>query len=458
MDGAGTAVTLWQKSLVVLEKKLASPSFSAWFRGTTPVNYESGIMTIQVNNNLALSHLNSRYSKIIKDTLSALAKSDVNVQFVLPEEIPSIENQTTTNIFSSKQTRGESRTTSQEGFVPTPLNPKYRFETFVVGPGNRFAHAAALAVAEKPADNYNPLFLYGGVGLGKTHLMHAIGQMVLERDPNAKVLYISSEKFTNEFINCIISNRPADFRNKYRNVDMLLIDDIQFVADKEGTQEEFFHTFNALHEEHKQIVISSDRPPKEIASLEERLRSRFEWGLITDIQPPDFETRVAILRKKARAEGLDIPEEVTEYIAGKINTNIRELEGALIRVQAYSSLINRDFSGELAAEALRDILTTPRNKIISISDIQRAVGSHFDLKMDDFKTKKRTRNIAYPRQIAMYLARELTEYSLPKIGDEFGGRDHTTVLHAHDKVKHELEVDPSVRAIIEGIKERIQTL
>ncbi|MDB5085517.1 MAG: chromosomal replication initiation protein DnaA [Bacilli bacterium] len=461
MDGA--AITLWQKSLVHLEKKLSSPSFSAWFRATSPVSYQAGVLTIQVNNEMTLNHLNARYAKIIKETISSIAKANVNVEFVLPESLKGQANVSSTDseqtiLNNQAHNLTENRMTGPtEGFIPTPLNPKYRFETFVVGPNNRFAHAASLAVAEKPADNYNPLFLYGGVGLGKTHLMHAIGQYVLERNPYAKVLYISSEKFTNEFINCIMNNRPADFRNKYRNVDVLLIDDIQFLADKEGTQEEFFHTFNALHEENKQIVISSDRQPREIAHLEERLRSRFEWGLITDIQPPDFETRIAILRKKARAEGLDIPEEVTEYIAGKIDTNIRELEGALIRVQAYSSLVNMDFSAELAAEALHDILIPQRNRMITIQDIQRIVGAHFDIKMDDFKVKKRTRNIAYPRQIAMYLARELTDYSLPKIGDEFGGRDHTTVLHAHDKVRKDIDTDSSIKSLIEGIKEKIQS-
>jgi len=344
----------------------------------------------------------------------------------------------------------------QEEPLPNMMNPKYTFETFVIGPGNRFAHAASLAVAEAPAKAYNPLFLYGGVGLGKTHLMHAIGHYVLEHNPDARVLYISSEKFTNEFINAIRDNRGESFRNKYRNIDVLLIDDIQFLAGKEGTQEEFFHTFNALHEERKQIIISSDRPPKEIPTLEERLRSRFEWGLTTDIQPPDLETRIAILRKKAKAENLDIPSEAMVYIANQIDTNIRELEGALIRVVAYSSLINEDISVHLAAEALKDIIPSSRPKVISIQDIQQKVGEYYGLRIEDFKARKRTKAVAFPRQVAMYLSRELTDFSLPKIGEAFGGRDHTTVIHAHEKITEALKQDQELHKIIQTITEKIK--
>ena len=336
------------------------------------------------------------------------------------------------------------------------LNPKYTFDTFVIGSGNRFAHAASLAVAEAPAKAYNPLFIYGGVGLGKTHLMHAIGHYVLEHNPSVKVVYLSSEKFTNEFINSIRDNRPDDFRNKYRNVDVLLIDDIQFLAGKESTQEEFFHTFNALHEENKQIVISSDRPPKEIPTLEDRLRSRFEWGLITDITPPDLETRIAILRKKAKAEGLDIPNEVMLYIANQIDTNIRELEGALIRVVAYSSLENKDITADLAAEALKSIIPSTKPKVITVHDIQKVVGEHYGVKLEDFAAKKRTKSIAFPRQIAMYLSRELTDLSLPKIGEEFGGRDHTTVIHAHDKISKMIQTDTQFQREIQELQEKLK--
>lgn len=285
--------------------------------------------------------------------------------------------------------------------------------------------------------------------------MHAIGHYVLEHNPDAKVVYLSSEKFTNEFINSIRDNKAVEFRNKYRNVDVLLIDDIQFLAGKEQTQEEFFHTFNALHEEEKQIVISSDRPPKEIPTLEDRLRSRFEWGLITDITPPDLETRIAILRKKAKADNLDIPNEVMLYIANQIDTNIRELEGALIRVVAYSSLTNQDITADLAAEALKDIIPNKKPKILTILDIQKKVGEHYNVKLEDFKAKKRTKSIAFPRQIAMYLARELTDSSLPKIGMEFGGRDHTTVIHAHEKISKMMEEDEQLKKKIEEIKEEL---
>jgi len=286
--------------------------------------------------------------------------------------------------------------------------------------------------------------------------MHAIGHYVIQHNPSAKVVYLSSEKFTNEFINSIRDNKAVEFRNKYRSVDVLLIDDIQFLAGKESTQEEFFHTFNALHEESKQIIISSDRPPKEIPTLEDRLRSRFEWGLITDIQPPDLETRIAILRKKAKAENLDIPNEVMAYIANQIDSNIRELEGALIRVVAYSSLINRDIDTQLAAEALKDIIPSSRPRVITIIDIQRAVGEAYNLKLEDFKAKKRTKTVAFPRQIAMYLSRELTDASLPKIGDEFGGRDHTTVIHAHEKISRTLASDPQMQTTIQSLIEKLK--
>ncbi|MDV9920968.1 chromosomal replication initiator protein DnaA, partial [Clostridioides difficile] len=307
------------------------------------------------------------------------------------------------------------------------------------------------AVAESPAKAYNPLFLYGGVGLGKTHLMHAIGHHIVSQKKDSKVVYVSSEKFTNELINSIKDDKNEEFRNKYRNVDVLLIDDIQFIAGKERTQEEFFHTFNTLHEANKQIIISSDRPPKDIPTLEDRLRSRFEMGLITDIQAPDFETRIAILRKKAQLERIDVPNEVMSYIAKNIKSNIRELEGALTRVVAYSSLSNRVISFDLATEALKDIITTSKNEEINVLRIKEKVSSVFNLKMEDFNSKKRTRSIAYPRQIAMYLTRELTDLSLPKIGEEFGGRDHTTVIHAHDKVSKDIEESEEIKTKIDKI-------
>ena len=338
------------------------------------------------------------------------------------------------------------------------LNPKYVFETFVTGNSNRFAHAAALAVAESPAQVYNPFFMYGGVGLGKTHLMHAIGHRILKNHPNLRVLYISSEKFTNELINSIRDGNPESFRQKYRNIDVLLVDDIQFLSKKEHTQEEFFHTFNTLHEANKQIIISSDRPPREIQTLEDRLRSRFEWGLITDIQAPDLETRIAILRKKALLENLNVPNDVMVYIASRIDNNIRELEGALIRVVAFASLNNQVITNELATEALKDVFPTGKTKEITLELIQEIVSSYFKIKVEDILAKKRTRNLAFPRQIAMYLCRELTDISLPRIGEMFGGRDHTTVIHAHDKISRERNEDMKLNTTIKELIKRIENM
>ncbi len=341
--------------------------------------------------------------------------------------------------------------------MSTMLNPKYTFDSFVIGNSNRFAHAASLAVAESPAKAYNPLFIYGGVGLGKTHLMHAIGHYILNNNPKSQVVYVSSEKFTNELINSIKDDKNVEFRNKYRNIDILLVDDIQFIAGKERTQEEFFHTFNALYEANKQIIISSDRPPKEIPTLEDRLRSRFEWGLIADIQAPDFETRMAILKKKADVEKLNIPNEVMVYIATKIKSNIRELEGALIRIVAFSSLTNKEISVDLASEALKDIISSKQTRQVTIDIIQEVVANYYNLKIEDLKSARRTRNIAFPRQIAMYLSRKLTDMSLPKIGEEFGGRDHTTVIHAYEKISNNLKKDESLQNAINELNKRIKS-
>ena len=337
------------------------------------------------------------------------------------------------------------------------LNPKYTFDTFVVGSGNRFPHAASLAAASEPAAVYNPLFLYGGVGLGKTHLMQAIGQYVIQHHPHLHVVYVSSERFTNDLINALQTKSMVEFRQRYRSVDVLLIDDIHFVAGKESTQEEFFHTFNALYQANKQIVISSDRPPKEIPTLEDRLRSRFEWGLTADVQAPDIETRVAILRQKARNERYSVPDEVLDFIASHIHSNIRELEGALIRVMAYSSLHHRPLSIDLAAEALKEILPDTAPKPITMPRIQELVASHFGIKVADIKGKRRSRAVTFPRQIAMYLSRELTDASLPRIGEEFGGRDHTTVMHACDKIRKDMEADASFAATVGSLVDRIQS-
>jgi chromosomal replication initiator protein len=335
------------------------------------------------------------------------------------------------------------------------LNPKYTFDSFVVGPSNRFAHAASLAICDSPAKAYNPLFIYGGVGLGKTHLMHAIGQRVIQKFPKYKILYISSEDFTNQLITAIQNRTTLKFREKYRSVDILLIDDIHFIAGKESTQEEFFHTFNSLYDAHKQIIVSSDRPPKEIQALEERLVSRFEWGLVTDIQPPDFETRIAILKKKSEKETIALPDDVFYFLAEKIRTNIRELEGALIRVVAYAKLIGREISVDLVKEILKDMISEGEKKI-TIDLIQRKVSEYFDIKLSDMKVKRRSKAIAYPRQLAMYLTRHLTDYSLPEIGEQFGGRDHTTVLHAYERIEKDLKTKRGFKEVVDRLVQSIK--
>ncbi|RYL94182.1 chromosomal replication initiator protein DnaA [Sporolactobacillus sp. Y61] len=466
---------IWDQALIIIKKKLSKPSFETWLKETQAQAVNGQNMIISVPNEFSRDWLEEHYSRLISDILMEITGIRYSIQFVIPQKNKGSLGHKKGNSTTPKR-KSEPANFSQRNSPGHPversgatdrrsldeinnsmLNSKNTFETFVIGSGNRFAHAASLAVAEAPAKAYNPLFIYGGVGLGKTHLMHAIGHYVIEHNPAARVVYLSSEKFTNEFINSIRDNKTVEFRNKYRNVDVLLIDDIQFLAGKEQTQEEFFHTFNALHEEYKQIVISSDRPPKEIPTLEDRLRSRFEWGLITDITPPDLETRIAILRKKAKAEGLDIPNEVMIYIANQIDTNIRELEGALIRVIAFSSLNNEDISVDLAAEALKDIIPSARPKQITIQDIQVAVGAEYHLRLEDFAAKRRTKSIAFPRQIAMYLARELTDYSLPKIGEEFGGRDHTTVIHAHEKITKQLSVDRELQKKVNGLIDQLKS-
>jgi chromosomal replication initiator protein len=442
---------LWQEILEKLKNELSKPSFETWLSSTQLIQIDGDILVISVPNEFAKDWLESRYAPLIRTSVQSVLDRNVSLRFIIPSPDDTLgeEASFTEPFIHSVNEEIETITNS--------LNHKYTFDTFVIGNSNRFAHAACLAVAESPAKSYNPLFIYGGVGLGKTHLMHAIGHFVLQRSPSTKVLYVSSEKFTNELIDSIRDENSIEFRNHYRNVDILLIDDIQFLAGKERTQEEFFHTFNALHEANKQIIISSDRPPKEIPTLEDRLRSRFEWGLITDIQPPDLETRIAILRKKAKTENLQVPNEVMVYIADKIHSNIRELEGALIRVMAFASLSSIPITPDVAIEALKDIIPVNSTKQITIECIQQSVASYFHLSPNDFKAKKRTRAVAFPRQIAMYLSRQLTDYSLPKIGDEFGGRDHTTVLHAFEKISQALINDPILEKRINEIIKHIQT-
>ncbi|MDT8719517.1 chromosomal replication initiator protein DnaA [Clostridium sp. 19966] len=437
---------LWEKTLNIIKGELTEVSFNTWIKSAVPLSISEDTLKLGVPNDFTKEILDTRYKDLLKNAIKLIASKDYLIEFsIISEETAEVEEKESTPKKNIQVTDEMTAT----------LNPKYTFNSFVIGNSNRFAHAASLAVAESPAKAYNPLFIYGGVGLGKTHLMHAIGHYVLQNNKNAKVVYVSSEKFTNELINSIKDDKNVEFRNKYRNVDILLIDDIQFIAGKERTQEEFFHTFNALHEANKQIILSSDRPPKEIPTLEDRLRSRFEWGLIADIQPPDFETRIAILKKKADVEKLNIPNEVMVYIASKIKSNIRELEGALIRIVAYSSLTNKEISVDLASEALKDIISNKQSKHITIDLIQDIVSSYYNLKIDDFKSQRRTRNVAFPRQIAMYLSRKLTDMSLPKIGEEFGGRDHTTVIHAYEKISDSLQSDEALQNAINDLTKKI---
>ncbi|MCL0028103.1 chromosomal replication initiator protein DnaA [Peptococcaceae bacterium] len=436
----------WQQVISILKKRINKHSFETWVTSLTPLGYYNNFVLIEVPNHFSKSWLDERYTPILKQAFKEVLDKNVNIQFILSDEVEEyLSNISTEN---NKQHVDED----------CMLIDRYTFDTFVVGNSNKFAHAASLAVAETPGRTYNPLFIYGGVGLGKTHLMHAIGHYIKKNILNIKIAYVTSEKFTNELIDSIKDKETVSFRNKYRKIDVLLIDDIQFLAGKERTQEEFFHTFNTLYESNKQIIISSDRPPKNIPTLEDRLRSRFEWGLITDIQPPDYETRVAILRKKAQLERLEVPDETLYYIADKIQSNIRKLEGALNKVIAYASLNNITVSREIAKQMLKDIISPEAPKKITIELVQRVVAEHYDLKVEDLKTKKRTRKVAFPRQIAMYLCRELVNgASLPKIGEAFGGRDHTTILHGCEKISAEIENDLELRETINKLIKKIKS-
>lgn len=444
---------IWDKVLEIAQERISNTSYQTFIKDTQLYSLKNDEAIILVSLPFNASWLNQRYSEIMQAIIYDVIGYEVKPHFISEDELASYNNVNTQEVQEPQVQHSsiDDKTWGKEQF-----NMHNTFDTFVIGPGNRFPHAASLAVAEAPAEAYNPLFIYGGVGLGKTHLMHAIGHHVLSNKPNAKVIYTSSEKFTNEFIKSIRDNETEAFREKYRKIDVLLIDDIQFIQNKEQTQEEFFHTFNELHQNNKQIVISSDRPPKEIAKLEDRLRSRFEWGLIVDITPPDYETRMAILQKKIEEENLDISPEALNYIANQIQSNIRELEGALTRLLAYSKLQGKPITTELTAEALKDIIQSPKSKKITIQDIQKVVGQYYSVRIEDFSAKKRTKSIAYPRQIAMYLSRELTDFSLPKIGEEFGGRDHTTVIHAHEKIANDIKSDPTFKQEVENLEKEIR--
>ena len=468
---------IWEQILVELSKDISKLSCDSFLKPIVPLSINEQILELGTPNQFVKEFLEDRYVNSIKAATAKVTNNNLQLKIInlqlgdtvepeLVSTVPSISSVNTAEEFVLPTSTAVTATTAPEIKTPNSviledsfsLNPKYVFETFVTGNSNRFAHAAALAVAEAPAKVYNPFFMYGGVGLGKTHLMHAIGHRILEKNPNLRVLYISSEKFTNELINSIRDGNPESFRQKYRNIDVLLVDDIQFLSKKEHTQEEFFHTFNTLHNANKQIIISSDRPPREIQTLEDRLRSRFEWGLITDIQAPDLETRIAILRKKALLENLTVPNDVMLFIASRIDNNIRELEGALIRVMAYASLTNQVVTNELVSEALKDVFPHGKTKEITLELIQEIVSSYFKIKMEDLLAKKRTRNLAFPRQIAMYLSRELTDTSLPRIGELFGGRDHTTVIHAHDKIARERNEDNKLNNTIKELIKRIESM
>lgn len=434
---------LWPRVLDLLKNELTEISYNTWIKTIEPISANSSSIELGVPTDFNKGILESRYLTLIANAVRQITSRDYNIVVTVP-----------TQETSAKHTEVNENAVNEDTYNSI-LNPKYTFDTFVIGNGNRLAHAASVAVAEAPAKAYNPLFLYGGVGLGKTHLMHAIGHYILSQNPNSKVLYVSSEKFTNELINAIKDDRNEEFRSKYRNIDILLIDDIQFIGGKERTQEEFFHTFNALYEADKQIIISSDRPPREIPTLEDRLRSRFEWGLTADIQSPDLETRIAILKKKAQMENLFIPDDVLVFIADKVISNIRELEGALNRVIAYSSLTETEISVDLCAEALKELLSASNTKVIDAMHIIESVSRYFDLRPEEFISQKRNRNISYPRQIAMYLCRDILGISLPKIGEEFGGRDHTTVIHAIQKIEEDIQNNSETKRSIEELKRNI---
>lgn len=431
---------IWQETLKMLEGEISGVAFNTWFKPVVPVAINNNEIILAVSMEYAKSMLEGKYNSLIYNAISAVTGKSYNIKIIYENE----SQQYTDNVQKKNKPH---EVAEEEEFN---LNPKYIFDTFIVGNSNRFAHAASFAVAEAPAQAYNPLFLYGGVGLGKTHLMHAIGNYILSENINTKVTYVSSERFTNDLINSIKDNRNEEFRNKYRLNDILLVDDIQFIAGREKTEEEFFHTFNHLYQANKQIILTSDRPPKDIHTLEERLRSRFEWGLICDIQPPDYETRVAILQKKCQDEDLIVANNILEYIASKIDTNIRELEGALTRITAYSKLEKKPLTIDLAVEALKE-LYTGQKRIYTLQQVQRKVAEHFDFTPEELNSQKRTKEIVAARQIAMYICRQLLDFSYPKIGQEFGRRDHTTVMHAISRIEAEMKRDKSILDVVNDI-------
>ncbi|WP_343757771.1 chromosomal replication initiator protein DnaA [Deinococcus depolymerans] len=447
---------IWADVLGYVRKNISEVEYHTWFAPVKNLGVQEGSLVLGVRNSFAQEWFRKHYLELLEDALRSLGAQNPQVSFqvlpaaqdalLLPSDPPP----------PPPTPAGRAVPASAPVENRKVLNPKYTFENFVVGPNNNLAHAAALAVAESPGKAYNPLFIYGDVGLGKTHLMHAVGHYMTERFPGKRIEYVSTESFTNDLINAIREDRMTQFRNRYRSVDLLLVDDIQFLAGKERTQEEFFHTFNALYENHKQIILSSDRPPKDIQTLEGRLRSRFEWGLITDIQSPEYETRVAILKMNAEHNRIDIPQEVLELIARQVTTNIRELEGALMRVVAFSSLNNVPFSRAVAAKALSNVFT-PQEVKVEMMDVLKQVAAHYNMPPDVIRGSGRVREVVLPRQVAQYLIRELTDHSLPEIG-QFFGRDHSTVMHAINKVTEQVGREPEITAAVETLRRKMQGL
>ena len=441
------STSIWDLVLTRIETMVNSHSYSTWFKPTSFVRDGGQVIIVRVPNPMFVEWLTKHYSVVLAEALAAVGRPGVKVSFVSDGTPLDADLESVDPISLSLSGGSEEPPVTGAG-----LNPRYTFETFIVGPSNQFAHAACRAVAEAPSRSYNPLFIYGGVGLGKTHLMHAVGQYVLQHDPSLNLTYISSERFMNEMINALRYDRILDFRERYRSVDVLLVDDIQFVSGKEGTQTEFFHTFNALYDAQKQIVISSDRPPHEITQLEERLRSRFEWGLIADIQPPDIETKIAILKRKAEAEAVPLPDNVAMYMAGRVKSNIRELEGSLVRLIAYASLTGREISLDLAQDVLRNVLDQDE-RAVTIDAIQKFVADYYQLRVADLKSRNNAKSVAMPRQVAMFLCKALTHASLPEIGRSFGNKHHSTVIHSLKRVEQMRHADKDFDSLIAGFLE-----
>ena len=456
MSGETQLDEVWGRALGSIKNRVSPLAFNTWFKNTSPVAIHEGFFVVSTPNRFTKEWIESRHMGLIETALVDAAGSQMGVKIIVRKDV-SLDQPASSVMLAAEATPHE------KADPPKPLrrgtdqfNPRYMFDTFVVGEGNRFAHAACLAVAENPASAYNPLFLYGGAGLGKTHLLHAIGHLGRSCHPDSKVRYVTSERFTNEFINSIRDEQALAFQRRYRSTDVLLIDDIQFIIDKERTQEEFFHTFNTLYEAHKQIVISSDRPPKDMPTLEDRLRSRFEWGLIVDISPPDLETRIAILRKKSEYSNISVPDDVINFIAGKIQFNIRELEGALTRLAAFAALTNSEIEISLAKDVLKEVLPQTKPREISIKVIQAEVVRYYGISIADLTGADRSRFVAYPRQVCMFLSRDLTSLSLPKIGELFGGRDHTTVMHAVSKIETMIKKDKEAYNQVQELTSRIK--